>query len=313
MAGEVTRVSVLLPLYNGEAYIREAVESVLAQTRRDFELLILDDGSRDGSLAIVQEIARRDPRVRVISRENRGLTETLNELLAAARGELVARMDADDVCLPDRFERQLAFLDAHPEVVCVGGDPVMIDDRGRLLTVLELPVEDAEIQAKALVGHAPLFHPAAMIRRAALERIGGYRHEFWPAEDLDLWLRLGEIGALANLRGPVLRYRLHGASVSGTQLERQRAAARRCCESAWQRRDIRDGRFEASDAWRPGTDRRSQQRFLLRFGWWAFASGQRATALSYGWKAVCTRPLSLDGWRLLACGLCKPMGPATHA
>jgi hypothetical protein len=186
----------------------------------------------------------------------------------------------------------------------------MIDERGRLLTVLELPTEDAEIQAKAVVGHAPLFHPAAMIRRAALERIGGYRHEFWPAEDLDLWLRLGEVGALANLRGPVLRYRLHGASVSGTQVERQRAAARRCCESAWQRRGIRDGRFEAGDAWRPGTDPHSQQRFLLRFGWWAFASGQRATALAYGWKAVRVRPFSPDGWRLLACGLCKPMRPA---
>lgn len=304
------RISVLLPLYNGEAYIREAVESVLAQTLGDFELLILDDGSRDRSSAIVREIARRDPRVRVIARENRGLTETLNELLTAARGDLVARMDADDVCLPDRFARQVAFLDARPEVVCVGGDVEMIDERGRLLTALELPTEDAEIQAKAVVGHAPLFHPAAMIRRAALERIGGYRHEFWPAEDLDLWLRLGEVGALANLRGPVLRYRLHGASVSGTQVERQRAAARRCCESAWQRRGIRDGRFEAGDAWRPGTDPHSQQRFLLRFGWWAFASGQRATALAYGWKAVRVRPFSLDGWRLLACGLCKPMRPA---
>ena len=153
MAGEVTRVSVLLPLYNGEAYIREAVESVLAQTRRDFELLILDDGSRDGSLAIVQEIARRDPRVRLISRENRGLTETLNELLAAARGEFVARMDADDVCLPDRFERQVAFLDAHPEVVCVGGDPVMIDERGRLLTALEQgPTHRGAVQAVAQHG-----------------------------------------------------------------------------------------------------------------------------------------------------------------
>lgn len=309
----MTRISVLLPLYNGESYIREAVESVIAQTHRDFELLILDDGSRDGSLAQVREIARRDPRVRVIARENRGLTETLNELLAAATGELVARMDADDVCLPDRFARQVAFLAEHPEVVCVGGDAEMIDERGRFLTVLHVPEDDAEIQRQALVGHAPLFHPSVMIRREVLARIGGYRHEFWPAEDLDLWLRLGEAGALANLRGPVLRYRLHAHSISATNVARQRQAARACCEAAWQRRGITDGRFEASDVWRPAPDRSSQQRFLLRFGWWAFANGQRATALAYGWKAVRKRPLSLDSWRLVVCGLCKPMRPVPRA
>jgi glycosyltransferase involved in cell wall biosynthesis len=308
----MTRVSVLLPLYDGEAYIREAVDSVLAQTHRDFELLILDDGSRDGSLAIVQDFARRDPRVRVIARENRGLTATLNELLAAADGELVARMDADDVCLPDRFARQIAFLAEHPEVVCVGGDAEMIDEQGRFLTVLRLPEDDAEIQRQALVGYAPLFHPAAMIRRRVLVAIGGYRKEYWPAEDLDLWLRLGEAGALANLPGPVLRYRLHADSISATNVARQRQAARLSCEAAWQRRGITNGRFEASDIWRPTTDRHSQQRFMLRFGWWAFLNGQRATALVYGWRAVRKRPLSVESWRLVVCSLCKPMRPLTR-
>ena len=172
MATQMTRISVLLPLYNGEAYIREAVESVLAQTWRDFELLILDDGSRDGSLAIVQEIARRDPRVRVIARENRGLTETLNELLTVARGQLIARMDADDVCLPDRFARQVAFLDANPGVVCVGGDIEMIDERGRFLTALTMPEGDEEIQRLAITGHVPISHPTVMMRAGVLYTMG---------------------------------------------------------------------------------------------------------------------------------------------
>ena len=309
MATQMTRISVLLPLYNGEAYIREAVESVLAQTWRDFELLILDDGSRDGSLAIVQEIARRDPRVRVIARENRGLTETLNELLTVARGQLIARMDADDVCLPDRFARQVAFLDANPGVVCVGGDIEMIDERGRFLTALTMPEGDEEIQRLAITGHVPISHPTVMMRAGVLSTMGGYRHEFWPAEDFDLWLRLGEVGALANLRGPVLRYRLHSESISGTNVAKQQDAARRCCEAAWARRGIADGRFEATDDWRPASDARSQQRFLLRFGWWAFLSGQRATALDYGLRAVRKRPLSLESWRLVLCSLCKPMRP----
>lgn len=309
----MSRISVLLPLYNGERYIGEAVESVLAQSERDFELLVLDDGSTDRSLSIVRAFAARDARVRVIARENRGLVETLNELLAEARGELIARMDADDVCLPDRFERQLAFLDAHPEVVCVGGDVEMIDDRGRFLTTLSLPQQDADIQREALKGHAPLFHPAAMIRTATLRGIGGYRPDYWPAEDLDLWLRLGEAGRLANLPGPVLRYRLHGASISGANVARQRDAARRCCESAWERRGVSDGRFEAGDPWRPAADAPSQHRFMLRFGWWAFQSGQRWTTLVYGVKAIRHRPLAGDGWRLLACGLCKPMKPAPRA
>lgn len=305
----MTRISVLLPLYNGERYIREAVESVLAQSHREFELLVLDDGSTDRSLQIVNALAAGDARVRVISRENRGLVATLNELLAQARSDVIARMDADDVCLPNRFERQLAFLEANPQIVCVGGDVEMIDECGRFLTTLNLPQHDADIQREALKGHAPLFHPAAMIRTAALRAIEGYRADYWPAEDLDLWLRLGEVGQLANLPKPVLRYRLHGGSISGNNVSRQRDAARRCCESAWQRRGVTDARFEAGDPWRPAADAPSQHRFMLRFGWWAFQSGQRSTTLIYGLKAIRHQPLASSGWRLLACGLCKPMKP----
>lgn len=300
-------VSVLLPVFNGERYLRAALDSVLAQTFSDFELLLLDDGSTDRTLAIARSYARLDPRVRVHTRGNRGLVATLNELLALARGEFAARMDADDVCLADRLERQVAWLRAHPRVVCVGGDHELIDERGRRLTTVRTLLHDAEIQQQALRGHGSICHPSAMMRTEALRRIGGYRAEFYPAEDLDLWLRLGEVGELANLRGAVLRYRLHTQSISESAAEgRQRAAGRRCCEDAWRRRGLRDVPFDATEPWRPGSERASRLRFLLRYGWWAFNSAERGTCLAYGLKAVGHSPLSRDAWVLLAAGLVKP-------
>ena len=300
-------VSVLLPVYNGERYLREAVRSVLAQSFADFELLLLDDGSTDGSLAIAQGLAERDPRVRVVSRENRGLVATLNELLKLAQGELIARMDADDVCLPDRLQRQVAYLQAHPEVVCLGGDVELIDARGRYLTTLRMLVRDDEIQREAMQGHTTICHPCAMYRRAAIQALGGYRGAFYPTEDLDLWLRLGEQGRLANLRGPVLRYRLHDESISHNNAQMQRSAARRSCEDAWRRRGVEGGRIAAQDHWRPGADAQSQHQFMLQYGWWAFNSGQRRTSAIYGLKAIRRMPLRSAGWRLLLCAATKPM------
>ena len=303
-------VSVLLPVFNGERYLRAALDSVLSQTYADFELLVLDDGSTDRTPHIARSCARLDPRVRVYSRENRGLVATLNELLGLARGEFIARMDADDICLPDRLARQVAHLRAHPRVVCVGGDHELIDERGRLLTTVRTLERDAEIQQQALRGHGSICHPSAMIRRDALQHIGGYRAEFYPAEDLDLWLRLGEIGELANLRGAVLRYRLHTQSISESAAQgRQRAAGLKCCEDAWRRRGLHDVPFEAGDAWRPTDARDSRLRFALRYGWWAFNSGQRSTSIAYGLKAVRTAPASREGWTLLLASLVKPLRP----
>src|SRR5262245_22908484 len=124
------QMSVLLPVYNAERYLRQSVRSVLDQTFSDFELLAADDGSTDLSLSILQEIASTDPRVRVISRENRGLVETLNELIGVSRGRYLARMDADDRCLPQRFDRQVAYLNEHPDCVAVGARCLLVDPEG---------------------------------------------------------------------------------------------------------------------------------------------------------------------------------------
>jgi glycosyltransferase involved in cell wall biosynthesis len=279
---------------------------VLAQTFRDFECLILDDGSTDGSGKIADDLARRDPRVRVVHRENRGLVATLNELVELARGDLVARMDADDVCLPTRFARQVEFLEQHPGAVCVGCGYWLVDEVDRTIAQIKVPSADDALQQALLRGHSPISHPTAMIRTAALRRLGGYRREFYPAEDLDLWLRLGELGTLANLADPLIRYRVHSGSISGQATQgRQRDAARRACADAWARRGVADGRFEATNEWRPDETAASRMRFALQYGWMAYSSGFRRTALVYGLKAIRTLPLRLEGWRLLAIALLR--------
>lgn len=299
-------ISVLMPVYNAATYVAQAVESILTQTFTDFEFLIIDDGSTDRSLSILQRYAEQDSRIRLISRPNTGYVIALNEMLAQAQGEFLARMDADDRALPTRFRRQVEFLRQHPEVVCVGGGHEVIDHKGRLLTRLTLPTDDAAIQREALAGHGSICHPCAMIRRSALVAIGGYDAALMPAEDLDLWLRLGEMGQLANLSESILQYRLHLQSVSETAGALQRQQALEACQRAWKRRGIQ-GTFKATDLWRPGNDRQSHHRFMMQYGWWAFNSSQRQTALIYALKAIRSLPWRQEGWKLFACALIKPL------
>ncbi|HWG75640.1 MAG TPA: glycosyltransferase [Steroidobacteraceae bacterium] len=297
-------VSVLMPVYNGAAYLRAAMQSILNQSFCDFEFVVLDDGSTDGSLRILQEYARLDGRVRLLSRENRGLTYSLNQLIATARGEFMARMDADDIAMPERLARQVEFLRTHPGVLCVGGAFQIIDEAGRYLTTLYPPASNEQIQNHLIHGRCAISHPAAMARLQPIRELGGYQGDF--AEDLDLWLRLGEKGELANLPEAVLRYRLHCASVSERVGHRQRDAALVACQAAWQRRGIRDGTFEGASAWRPES-KATRYAFMLQYGWWAWNSRERATAQLYGLRALRARPLGVEGWKLLLVSLLKPL------
>jgi len=302
-------ISVLMSVYNGQQFVAEAIESILAQTFGDFEFLIIDDGSKDESTAIVRRYELKDKRIKFVSRANKGLTKTLNEMFAMSRGEFIARMDCDDVALPERFALQVQALRDDPSLACVGGNFQLIDGDGRLLTTLRPPPDDATIQKQALAGHGAICHPAAMIRREALLRINGYDEEFKIAQDLDLWLRLGEVGKLANVPSTVLKFRLHEGSVSETKRVEQRRFARMACERAWQRRGIA-GTFEAEEPWRPGSDADSKMEYALRYGWWAFNSGQRRTAVHYARLAIEAMPLRLAGWKLLFAAAVKPMKPA---
>lgn len=212
------RVTVVLPAYNAEPFVGEAVDSILGQTLADLELVAIDDGSTDSTGRILADRSARDPRIRLIARENRGLTRTLNEGLAEARAGYVAIMNADDVALPDRLEKQAAFLDAQPVVAAVGGQTRLMLADGMPGPATSLPQSPAAVRA-FLDAASPLAHPAVMFRRAAAMEAGGYRPQIEPAEDYDLWLRLAERHEIANLPDVVLHYRVHAGQATARAFE----------------------------------------------------------------------------------------------
>jgi glycosyltransferase involved in cell wall biosynthesis len=212
------RVTVVMAVYNAAEFLHEAVASVLAQTYRDFELIAVDDLSRDNSLAILQSF--NDSRLHIIKHDvNKGAALTRNDALAVARGELVAIMDADDICAPNRLERQVAFLDAHPNVGLVGAGVFdNIDSSGAVLYTSYLP-EDNETIQRTLVERWCFLHPSIMFRKKFYDRVGGYRKPFEPAEDHDFILRILEHCEAHNIYEPLVKYRLNpkGLSVFGHQ------------------------------------------------------------------------------------------------
>ncbi len=225
-------VSVVMPAYNGERFLREAVDSVLAQSFSDFELVVVDDGSTDSTPEILADYASSDARVVVRSQPKRGRTAALNCGFALARSPLIARIDADDVAPADRLELQQQFLTGHAAVAVVGGAVAFMDESGRAFAEVEYPLKDAEIR-RAFPHATPLAHPAVMLRKEAFERVGGYRPIFVEAEELDLWLRIAEQYQLANLPELAIRYRMHAGQTTVQKLELQtlysvaaRAAAR---------------------------------------------------------------------------------------
>src|SRR5579883_1018190 len=203
------QISAILPVKNGAAYIGAAIESLFAQTFADFELLVIDDGSSDETVAIVEGLGKSDRRLHLLRNPGMGLVDALNFGIAAARAPLIARMDADDIALPERLQRQYEYLAAHPDIDAVGTQVHFIDANGARTGKSSALPQDPAAVAKTLLKFCCLRHPTVTMRKAAAERAGGYRAEFVAAEDLDLWLRLAEHGELANLPEALLLYRLH--------------------------------------------------------------------------------------------------------
>lgn len=218
------RITVLLAVHNGGAYLREAVESVFAQTYSDFELVVVDDASDDDSAAYLASL--EDERLKVLRNEhNVGQVRSLNHGLAHARGDYVARIDADDVMLPTRLARQAAILDAEPSVALVGTWMVVVDDRARRWGTTRGRIESyGDFVAALLANRLPFGHPSIMFRRDVVLRLGGYDAALAPSEDKDLYRRLALERCDARVVPEALvRYRRHDAQLSQTQIEHQLA------------------------------------------------------------------------------------------
>jgi len=218
------RVSVVMSVYNGERFLRQAVDSILAQTFTDFEFVVVDDGSTDGTAEILKGYT--DPRLRMIRQENIGLIGSLNRAVDIASGDYIARMDADDISSPRRLDRQLEWLESKPGIAVLGTQAAEIDEAGDTLRRHYYPVGSDAIAKALLRGATALCHGTVMFRRACFEKVGGYRRPFEHAEDYDLWLRMIESYEVENLTGVLYLKRLTLDSVSFAHfLGQQRGAA----------------------------------------------------------------------------------------
>lgn len=222
--GAVPAVSVLMGVRDGAPWVAEAVDSVLAQTASDLELIVVDDGSSDATGELLARV--RDPRLRIERQAPAGLTRALNRALDLARAPLLARLDADDVALPERLARQQAFLAAHPEVGLLGTAAREVDVAGRPVGLVSPPADDGALR-RALIRRNPFVHSSVVVRRAALDRVGAYDESLPVAQDYDLWMRLSRVTRVANLTEPLVVRRLVPGRVSAARdTDRLRAELR---------------------------------------------------------------------------------------
>jgi glycosyltransferase involved in cell wall biosynthesis len=205
-----------MPVHNGERFLAQAVESILAQTFRDFELIVIDDGSTDGTRAILDRYAGQDPRVRVVAGAHAGISDALNRGVAAARFDWIARMDGDDLAHPQRLAKQWAAAQANPRVVVWGSYAHHVNQKGRRLGLSKTgPTSEAEFhQWRRTGGEVTVIHPTAMFHKATFLKAGGYDARFNGCEDFELWDRMSELGPIVAIPDPLLEYRVHATSVS---------------------------------------------------------------------------------------------------
>jgi len=201
-------VSVLMPAYNAQKYIGEAIESILNQTYKDFELIIIDDNSSDTTWKTILRYQKKDLRIHAYRNEkNLKLSNTLNKGIALAKGKYIARMDADDWSYPDRLQKQVSFMEKHPKVGIVGGAMEIMKADGSVVAKREYNLTDAEIR-KYLFIYSPYSHPLVMLRKNILLKTDLYNTIYNPAEDYDLYFQIGMYSQFANLPDTLLRYRV---------------------------------------------------------------------------------------------------------
>lgn len=206
-------LTVLMPVYNGEKYLAEAIDSILCQTFTDFEFLIINDGSIDGTSDILKKYQQKDKRIRVIShKKNHGLVASLNEGLKAAKGEYIARMDADDISLPSRLENQLNYLKSHPEIGVLGTSYQCITSQGILGKVVH-PYTDPAVNSFFGLLFNPVAHPTACFQKKTVQS-EGYRESMLYAEDFNLWSAIRSQTQFSNLSEILLYYRVKSQSIS---------------------------------------------------------------------------------------------------
>ncbi len=309
------KVTVLMSVYNSQKYLRQSIESILNQTFKDFEFLIIDDGSTDKSADIIRSYS--DACIRLIQNEkNTGLTCSLNKGLKLARGEYIARQDADDISLPERLEKQVRFLDEHVNVCLLSSSIIMVDVTGKEIGIWRLSANNNTIKQNLFRGLNQFSHPSSIFRKRCLEKVGGYREAFDVAQDYDLWLRIAEEFEVANIEEPLCKYKVWPDTISTRNKTKQKnnhclahtlAVQRQIFgqdELGYQppgklfrflRREISKGFFSRRKI--------LSKRYLMCAQEYAFVNGRRDLKLTFNFfiKSIINNPLNLTAWNRIAC------------
>lgn len=208
-------ISVIMPVYNAEKYLKKAIDSILNQTYKDFEFIIIDGGSTDNSQKIIESYT--DKRISAIQKANFGLIDTLNLGISLCKGDWIARMDADDISYPNRLEEQLKYI--KDDVAVIGSQADIIDKDGKVYATTSFEVEHDEIVTKLLKNNSVIIHPSVIINKSKLICVGGYDLKIFAAEDYDLWLKISKVWKIINVNKPLLALRKHENNVGKIQRE----------------------------------------------------------------------------------------------
>jgi glycosyltransferase involved in cell wall biosynthesis len=300
MKTENPDISVVLCIYNGEKYLNQAIDSILGQDFQNFELLLIDDGSTDSSLDIIRQYAILDNRCKIFTGPNQGLIGSRNMGVVQANADIIALMDADDICLPHRFSTQLQYLQAHPNCVAVGSQVLLVDPENQPIAPFLIGTSHQEIYEANMGGRGgAIINPSAMIRKSAFVHVGMHSEKFLHAEDIDMFLRLGEVGKLANIPEVLLRYRQHMSSIGYQYAQTQQASAIKAVQAACKRQGVQcviDVQTVESQK-----EQASLGDVFTKWAWWALGAGNIETARKYGWRALLSRPLKTSNIKLFFC------------
>jgi glycosyltransferase involved in cell wall biosynthesis len=310
---EPTLVSVVIPLYNAERYITAALTSVLREQNIAIEIIVVDDGSTDHSVAKVKAFS--DPRLRLISNWGKGIADALNTGLAVAQGEFLVRCDADDLYPTQRIAQQVEWLQQNPDYGAICGGYCAIDPKGSLLVEFNDSGIAEEITPELCAGFARTHFCTYTMRTEILRSLGGFRSYFMTGEDIDLQLRLGEVSRVWYQPGIYYHYRLHRASITHTQSSAKREFFDRLArEFQRQRQSIGQDALQRgtppsipeSAACRPLSAAQHIQKFLLWRAWYEHQAGQKRQALTTGIRSAMTLPGNLSIWKSVLALAVKP-------
>jgi glycosyltransferase involved in cell wall biosynthesis len=274
------KVSVIMAVYNAAQYVGQAIDSILAQTFTNFEFLVVNDGSTDDTYEILY--AYDDPRISILTNENNvGLAKSLNRGISKARGEYIARQDADDSSHPERIMQQARYLDEHPEIGVVGAATRWMDGDDNLMKIWPLGQDNAEIQ-KLLISTCPLIHGSTMFRRQCFEEIGGYDTSMRTGQDYDFWLRISETWDMTCLRDVLYTYRWHPGMASIEHKEEQARHAEIGRARAIQRRVRYVGLAlgQESHHFPPRLLAMSRRQLAQRYIWWSAGARELSKKLA---------------------------------